>query len=305
MRIAGCVNSMPERKSSPGRHKSSSWDVGIATSSEEREINPDDDLLLACLWSRGLSASMAAWDDPRISWSNYRLLIIRSTWNYQLQRDRYLKWAKSAGKLSSLWNRASTLEWNTHKKYLHDLEAKGVPIVPTLLLPAGTSPDLGALMEENEWSHVVVKPAVSAGARLTYAVDAKSLSSGQARLNESLQEEDMMVQPYIHSVETIGERCLIFIDGQFSHAVCKEPVLVTQTQRLIARSVRATDAQKALARKALAACPEPTIYARVDMVQDAARKWRIGEVEVTEPYLYLGNHPPSAEALASAIQQRL
>jgi hypothetical protein len=279
--------------------------VGVVTSTEEREINPDDDLLLACLWSRGLSASMVAWDDQRVSWDRYRLLVVRSTWNYQLQRSRYLRWAERAAKESSLWNRVRTLDWNTNKEYLRDLEAKHVPIVPTRWLPAGTRQDLGRLMEENEWPRVVVKPVVSAGARNTFAVDGKTLPHGQALLDASLRLENMMVQPYMQSVETVGERCLIFIDGKFSHAVCKEPVLVRPIERLVASTARATAAQEALGRRALAACPEPTLYARVDMIQDASRKWRIGEVELTEPYLYLGNHPLSAETLSAAIERGL
>ena len=36
----------------------------------------------------------------------------------------------------------------------------------------------------------------------------------------------MMVQPYLASVETGGERSLIYFNGEFSHAVRRSPVLV-------------------------------------------------------------------------------
>jgi len=38
------------------------------------------------------------------------------------------------------------LRWNLHKGYLRELEAAGVPIVPTVFLERGASPDLDQML---------------------------------------------------------------------------------------------------------------------------------------------------------------
>jgi hypothetical protein len=44
-----------------------------------------------------------------------------------------------------------------------------------------------------------------------------------ARLHDA--GRDVMIQPYVDSVDEVGERALIFIDGAFSHAMTKGAML--------------------------------------------------------------------------------
>ena len=57
----------------------------------------------------------------------------------------------------------------------------------------------------------------------TFRFKQDEFEKAQSFLNERLSME-MMVQPYIESVETIGELTAIYIGGQFSHGVQKIPV---------------------------------------------------------------------------------
>ncbi|TVQ71265.1 MAG: hypothetical protein EA363_06330 [Balneolaceae bacterium] len=47
------------------------------------------------------------------------------------------------------------------------------------------------------------------------------------------------------------------------------------------------------------------VYGRVDMVRDSHGDWRVMELELIEPELWLRNHPPAARALAHAIARFL
>lgn len=278
------------------------WDVGVVTATDQKEINEDDSMLLTALSDEHLTAEMVAWDDKSVAWDQYRLLVIRSTWNYYTQRDKFLHWAQLAARKSSLWNRYPTIRWNTDKSYLRDLEAQGVPIVPTKWMVKGTKLDLGKVLEEPGWSKIVAKPTVSANAWHTFVVEKGNQGAGQKMLDEYLRSEDMMIQPYMESVETVGEHSVIYIRGRFSHVVRKEPVLLNRDLRLEATPSKANPEQLALAKASLAACPEPTLYARIDMIEDPSHKWRVGEVEITEPSLFLAHHPPAAQALAAGIR---
>jgi glutathione synthase/RimK-type ligase-like ATP-grasp enzyme len=43
------------------------------------------------------------------------------------------------------------------------------------------------------------------------------------RMNQMLGEQDLLVQPFLASVKTKGEVSLIFIEGEFVHAIKKRP----------------------------------------------------------------------------------
>ena len=53
-------------------------------------------------------------------------------------------------------------------------------------------------------------------------------------------------------------------------------------------------------RAALAACPDPLLYARVDLVEGDAGPL-VMEVELTEPSLYLVEQPSAANTYAEAV----
>jgi hypothetical protein len=63
----------------------------------------------------------------------------------------------------------------------------------------------------------------------------------------------------------------------------------------------ASDAAQALAAAALAAAPAPPVYARVDVVGDAAGRLHIMELELIEPSLFLHHAPDRGAAFGSAV----
>ncbi len=266
--------------------------VGLATSGEFPDLYSDDEPLRAALVARGVDVVPVVWDDGH-DWDAFDLVVIRSTWDYHLRRDDYVAWAATVPRLA---NSAKVVEWNTDKTYLRGLAEAGLPVVPTAWSP----PSLGAV----PWEDVVVKPAVSAGARNTLRCR-RDDAAGEALLRRIAAEGVAMVQPYLGSVETYGERSLLYAGGAHTHAVRRNPALSMEGEaRYDARLVDATKDELALARDVLAAVPEPLLYARVDLVRGDAGEPLLIELEVTEPQLFLRFSPDAAETLADAVVAR-
>ncbi|HWV59469.1 MAG TPA: hypothetical protein VN034_02365, partial [Sphingopyxis sp.] len=114
-----------------------------------------------------------------------------------------------------------------------------------------------------------------------------------------------LVQPLMPGILTEGEFSLFFFAGKFSHAIVKRPAsgdFRVQEQFGGRETVwDASDAAQALAAQALAAAPAPPIYARVDMVGDAAGTLHIMELELIEPSLFLHHAPDKGAAFGSAV----
>jgi O-ureido-D-serine cyclo-ligase len=270
---------------------------------------PDADLppLLAALRAAGLSAEVLGWDDPGADFASARMTILRSTWNYSVYPDAFLAWIDRVAACSALWNRRETLRWNAHKSYLLDLEARGVPVVPTHLVRRGDATPLAALVAARGWTEVVVKPAVSGGSRETMHVEAHRLEAGEAHLRSLSAREDVLVQPYQRSVEGYGERAVVWIDGELTHAVRKAPRFIGGVESVSAAVPIAPD-EAEVARRAVAVAAgltAPLLYARVDVARDAAGAPRVMELELLEPSLFFPQAPAALERYVAGVVERL
>ncbi len=278
-------------------------DVLLATASTLPRPDEDDPPLRAALAALGLSAQTRAWDDPAVDWSQARVCVIRSTWNYVRHHARFLEWVDRSAAVTRLWNPAAIVRWNSHKRYLLELAQAGLPVVPTRLVPAGGSADLARLAGGS--AEVVIKPAVSAGSVGTRRIARGDFASaGQAHLDELLAAgHDVLVQPFLSSVESYGERALVWIDGTFTHAVRKSARFAGDQQR-ISEAVAIAPDEAALAESILAAVVrQPLLYARVDLARDERGRPCVMELELIEPSLFLDRSPVALARLAAAIQR--
>jgi glutathione synthase/RimK-type ligase-like ATP-grasp enzyme len=179
--------------------------------------------------------------------------------------------------------------------------------VPTVWNPS----DVGELPDAGEW---VVKPSVSAGsrdtARWTDPSDALRHAADLAAAGRTA-----MAQPYLASVDDVGETAMLFIGGRFSHAVRKGPLLARgegvrqdRDSRGDLRPVVPTTAQRDVAQAVFDAVPGlvgvdgALLYARIDLVDDAAGRPVVLELELTEPSLFLPQAPDAAARLVSAVR---
>lgn len=288
--------------------------VALVTATALRGADPDEVPLLDALIWRGVDAAVVAWDDRAVDWAGFDLAVIRSTWDYARREREYLRWLQRVERRTRLANSAAVVEWNIDKRYLRDLAAAGVPVVPTTFLEPG---DMVRIPDRGE---IVVKPVVSAGAADTrrYRLPDHA-EAARAHVDELLQEgRAAMVQPYLESVEQPGEIDLVYLRGQFSHAVRKVAPLAeaAETAVVLPHAERATPTDpepehRALADAALAAVTarfpdaSPLLYARVDLVLGLRGEPLVLEVELAEPALFLHTAPESAERFADAIATTL
>ncbi|OJH37403.1 ATP-grasp domain-containing protein [Cystobacter ferrugineus] len=284
-------------------------DIALVTASTFPDCRPDETLLAEALAARGVRAGPVIWDDPTVDWSRFRLALIRTAWDSDKRRDEFVTWAERAGAQCPLWNPPEVLRWNTHKSYLRELESRGVPIVPTAWLERGSTPDVEALLAERGWSDAVVKPAVSAGARDTLRVRGPAeLPAVRELVARVLPHKDMMVQPYISSVEGHGERSMLFFGGEYTHAILRPAALSDRPgyDSTFAEPLTSTEEERAFARKVLDATGFELLYARVDMARDERGALRLMELEITEPNLFLHQGGPGAvRGLVNALLARL
>jgi glutathione synthase/RimK-type ligase-like ATP-grasp enzyme len=270
----------------------------LATARELPRPDDDEPLLRQALAARGVLAETRAWDDPSVDWGRSNAVVIRSTWNYVRHHRAFVAWAEDVGARTQLWNPPSIVRWNSHKSYLLDLERKGVPVVPTELVNQGGTASVSTLLAR--WPELVIKPAVSAGSFGTLRVNAPNASAGQAHLNALAATGDVLVQPYLRSVEGYGERALVWLGGALTHAVRKSPRFAGDAQRISEAVPIAVD-EAALAEHVLTTIPETLLYARVDVVRDDAGSLRVMELELIEPALFLDRSPDALNRFADAI----
>lgn len=280
--------------------------VALVTCARLPDLDPDDRHLVSALEALGRTAEPVVWDDPTVDWSAYAVAVLRSTWDYAARRDEFLAWAASVPRLA---NPADVVAWNTDKRYLAHLAEAGVPVAATEWIEPGQRWDLP---EAGEW---VIKPAVGAGSidagRYDLA-DAAHRSMAAAHV-ERLHRAGrvVMLQPYLHSVDTHGETCLIFLAGAYSHAVRKSALLdgpdlgttALFKQETVSPCIP-TDAEHAVAASALAAVPggwRRLLYARVDLLPGPDGDPVVVELELTEPSLFLGTADGAAARLARAV----
>ena len=277
-------------------------EVALATCAELPELDEDGPALLAALAALGVTGVPAVWDDPGVDWSRFALVVVRSTWDYPPRRDAFLAWARA---LPRVLNDPETLRWNTDKRYLAELAAADVPTIPTEFVGPGQAfaPPQG---------EYVVKPAISAGSKDTarYAPGDEDRAAHHVATLQA-QGRDVMVQPYLESVDTLGETALLYLGGEYSHAIRKGPVLrrgAGLEEGLFAEEdISAqvpTDDQRALGDRAMALVAgrvATPLYGRVDVVDGPDGRPVVLEVELTEPSLYLGYADGSADRLGGLI----
>ena len=256
----------------------------------------DTALLAAALTERGAQATVLVWSTSDAWPIDADLAIVRTTWDYTFRRDEFLEVLEAAP--VTVANPTNVLRWNSHKGYLVELAAAGVPVIPTVLLRRGdpaSLPDIDA-------ARIIVKPTIAAGARGVGLFEADAPAAAE-HLADLLTRVDVLVQPFEPSVHD-GERSLLYFGGRYSHAVRKVPAV--SDFRVHTRygghqlPHEATAAELAVAQAALDSVPSDLLYARVDLVGTAAAPL-VMELELIEPEIFLPMADGSADRLAEAV----
>jgi hypothetical protein len=287
--------------------------IAIATCEQLPGGDADEGLLVRALAGLGIRTSLVPWTAVGVDWAGFDLTVLRSTWDYADRRAEFLAWTRTVPRLH---NPAGVVAGNSDKRYLAELIAAGLPVVPTGFLEPGQPAELPTSGE------YVLKPSVGAGSRGAGRFDADRPDSATAA-GAHLQAlhgagRTVLIQPYLDEVELYGETAVIFIDGSYSHTIRKEALLQPGSthpldfgELYVAETISASspsEAELALATAVLAqlsdGLPEPLLYARIDLLPGPDGPVLI-EAELTEPSLFFGHAAGSADRLALAIRDRL
>jgi glutathione synthase/RimK-type ligase-like ATP-grasp enzyme len=289
--------------------------VALVTCRAARGLDEDMPPLLRAFGAAGASAEIVDWEDEEVDWALFDLALLRSAWDYTERLPQFLAWVERTAARTLLLNAPAVVRWNSDKHYLRDLSRAGVPVVPTTFVDSGVEPlpVLEAFLDHDPCVEVVVKPAVGAGSRDARRHARADIDEIVAHLQPLLAAgRSMMLQPYLDSVDQEGETALVFIEGSLSHAVRKGPLLpagAPSTAALFADeeiTPRVPGADElAVAERAVAQVPHgPLLYARVDLIRDAAGDPQVLELEITEPSLFFA-YADAAPRFAAAALARL
>ena len=269
----------------------------------------EDERLYQFLKGKGLPVSWQVWDDARVDWSQFDALIIKSPWDYFDKIDAFYSWldkVEAAG--CKVLNPVKTVRWNADKLYFKDMEAKGVNIVPTVWLEQGSTFDAAAAFAELGSEKIIVKPRVSGGAKNTFALTIDEAVARTSEINQLLQQEPFLAQPFIEEIKTDGEWSFIFFGGNYSHTVLKTAKPGDfRVQHFFGGTIHTPTPPAALlatAQTIVDKFAKDCLYARVDGVA-LNNELVLMELELIEPFLFLSTSEGSLERYYQALLAQL
>jgi hypothetical protein len=104
-------------------------------------------------------------------------------------------------------------------------------------------------------------------------------------------------------VEAYGERSMVIIDGELTHAIKKTPRFADGQEQVSGAIAPAAD-ERELALSIWAGLPKGLLYARVDLARSEAGEPLVMELELLEPSLFLLQSEAALDRFATAILDR-
>ncbi len=264
----------------------------------------DHALLLAAGREAGIAFEIAYWDEAALPRRGYAGAIIRTCWDYHERAIEFPACLESHERAGlRVFNPSSIVRWNGRKTYLKQL---GAAAIETIWAEHADARSVAQAFDALDAAEVVVKPQVGAGSIETVRLRRNAWSEADLIAGP---RGPAMIQPYLKSVETEGERSLFWFGGMFSHAIRKTPrgggwlANIPAKTDFIAEPppVQALEA----ADSARAHAPRELLYVRIDLVLGDDGKWRVIEIEAIEPYLFLAFAPEAAGFFVDALARVL
>lgn len=263
--------------------------------------------------ARGALVRSAPWNGPFAAFEDADLVVVRSTWDYHEAIDAFDHWLDQldAAAIPTV-NQTSLLRWNSRKAYLLDLQDNGAPTIPTVAV----QPDAAAVFataHARNWERCVLKCMVSATAHGMSVLNPQDCDAIAMALEVARpwSAGGLMLQPFLPEILTAGELSMVYLGGDFSHAVRKtaQPgeYRVQDDYGGSYAPATPTAAVRATAERVLALAPvsaQAPTYARIDgVLRDG--EFLLMELELTEPDLMFDHAPEAAERFADVIIAQL
>ncbi len=187
------------------------------------QIVYEESLIISRLLARDVKCRRVDWNDPQFEWGKCKLALFRTTWDYYEKLPEFLDWLNKTSDKIELINSRETVLWNLDKKYLRDIENKGISIVPTFFFSKDESISPAELFGKAGSEEIIIKPVVSGTAKDTYLLNSHNISALTPTVVDLFRQQEMMLQPFQESILNNGEISLIVIGGKCTHAIKKTP----------------------------------------------------------------------------------
>ncbi|GGO66087.1 ATP-grasp domain-containing protein [Bowmanella pacifica] len=264
-----------------------------------------DELLFAPMAEQGWQVETLSWRDPEADWGRFDVVVIRSPWDYQQAPEAFLACLTRIEQSGALLaNSLPLVRWNINKGYLRDIQARHIPIVPTLWQEDFNLADCLAALRHFECNELIIKPLVSANADDTYRLRAADIQHQQDHLAACFKGRPHMLQPFIQNIVDEGEYSLFFFGQQYSHCIVKRPasgdfrVQEEHGGKLV--SILPEPELLDLAKRTLKALPDEPLYARLDFIR-TPNGFAVMELELIEPSLYFNMDAKSPQRFVNAF----
>jgi glutathione synthase/RimK-type ligase-like ATP-grasp enzyme len=254
--------------------------------------------------ARGIAFEIAYWDEPDLNARGADAAIIRTTWDYFHRTEEFLQTLEAHERAGlALFNRSEVVRWNARKTYLREL---GAAAIETLWVEQADARAVAQAFDALDAAELVVKPQVGAGSIETVRLKRNGWSEADLIGGP---RGPAMIQPYLRSIETEGERSLFWFGGAFSHAIRKAPAPGEWLANLPDKARFFADPAPPGAMEAAEAAreqaPPDLLYVRIDLVLGEDARWRVIEIEAIEPYLFFDFAPEGADRFVGAIARVL
>ena len=263
----------------------------IATCKAYKEGNEALKKLKAKLENLHYQCELKAWQEIRVRHLTQNTLILPlAVWDYSLEYANFLHFLNELERAKiSILNPSEILKMNADKSYLKILEEANLPIIDSIIFKQNEEFNLSLI----PFQKAVIKPLVGQSGYKVRILEQKIPTKEEF-------PHGALIQPFIESVEELGEFCFIFFGGKFNYAIHR------QTQKdwransnygvKIAPLKNPSKAHIDLALKALKALKSSNLlYARVDLLPQKNGNVLINEVELIEPSLYFDFHENALE----------
>ena len=109
--------------------------IALATNQEYPNLLEGEVLPLEAFSKAGYDAEPAVWNDPSVDWGQFGHIIIRCCWGYHRKVEEFYSWLDKLGALGvTVHNPPEIVRWNSHKRYLLDLQSMELPVPETTLV---------------------------------------------------------------------------------------------------------------------------------------------------------------------------
>lgn len=265
--------------------------IGLVSSDLWKQRVSDDLLLQKAFLDAGIKAEIISWQDDKVDFSSYDVLLITSMWGYQNHTEELEKWFQKIEKLN-LVNRLSIVRNSYDKtRQFALLQQSGLPVIPTVVVKKANLLSANISTPEHYELHfpIVVKPAISSGGDNTFlAHNEAELQSIAKELQSDKICENILLQPFISEISN-GEISVVLISGQIVNAVVRFPGVLSSDKRYIVKPLPLSKLSPDL----IDICGKiseikdyrEAVYMRVDVVEKEGG-FVIMEVETFEPQLF-------------------